>query len=319
MNPSEHLTRNQIAAFSAGSLAASESRSIGGHLIRCVECRGLLPLPDAGKFWTAVMGEEDSQISQASDESAYSIPPYIRAFGRFFSKPQSLAWGGGALVVILGLALVLLFSASNESSVESEVAKSFEIENPVSIPSHDQAKGPNVVLPDHVDRNNPKDQAPDRVRTGQRLPGPRLKQNSKRSSDNRGAAARLISDGVSPTRGVTSKCGTERTLGMELEYVEADVVLRWQRVPNAAKYHVYISDDEEILVDEFETENSTSYLLKKQLDPKRSYKWKVIITLENGQVIVADSQEFTSEDIRSVQKRLSNKKQRSVTRCSGNQ
>ncbi|MCW5958497.1 MAG: hypothetical protein KIT61_18100 [Pyrinomonadaceae bacterium] len=319
MNPSEHLTRNQIAAFSAGSLAANESRSIGGHLIRCVECRGLLPLPDAGKFWTAVMGEEDSQISQVNDESAYSIPPYIRAFGRFFSKPNGLAWSGGALVVILGLALVLLFSASNESSVESEVAKSFEIENPVSTPSHDQAKEPNVVVRDRAKENDHKDHPPDRVSTEQRSPGTRQKQNSKGPSDNRGAAARSVSGGVSSTRGAISKCGTERTFEMKLRYAETDLVLRWQRVPNAAKYHLYVSDDEEILIDEFETENATSYLLKKQLDPKKSYKWKVLITLENGQVIVADSQKFTSEDIRSVQDKVSSKRQRSVTRCSESQ
>ena len=319
MNPSEHLTRNQIAAFSAGSLAASESRNIGGHLIRCAECRGLLPLPDPGKFWTAVMGEDGLQESQASDESVYSVPPYIRTIGGFITKPSGLAWSGGALVVTLGLALVLLFSASNEPGVESEVAKSFESESPISIPRLDEAKEPNVVLPDQPDGTNREDQPPDRVLTDQRQIGRRVKQTLKGPSDNRVATARLVSDGVSRTRGVISKCGTERTFGMDLEYVEPDVVLRWQRVPNAAKYHLYVSDDEEILIDEFETENSTSYLLKKQLDPKRSYKWKVIITLENGQVIVADSQKFTSEDIRSVQKRLSNKKQRSVTRCSGNQ
>lgn len=315
MNPSEHLTRNQIAAFSAGSLAASESRSIGGHLIRCVECRGLLPLPDAGRFWTAVMGEEDSQISQANDESPYSIPPYIRAFGRFFSKPQSLAWGGGALVVILGLALVLLFSASNESSVESEVAKSFEIENPVSIPSHDHAKGPNVVLPDHVDRHNRKDQAPDRVLTGQRLPGPRLKQNSKISSDNRGVTVRQVSGGVSSTRGAISKCGTERTFEMELGYAETDVVLRWQRVPNAAKYHLYVSDDDEILVDEFESERDTSYVLKKPLDPSKTYNWKIVITLESGQTFYADAQKFSGRDVVPSYQKVHKSKARSNTRC----
>lgn len=318
MNPSEHLTRNQIAAFSAGSLAASESRCIGGHLIRCAECRGLLPLPDPRKFWTAVMGEDGSQESQANDESVYSVPPYIRTIGGFFTKPSGLAWSGGALVVTLGLALVLLFSASNGPGVESEVARSFESESPISIPRLDEAKEPNVVLPDQPDGTNREDQPPDRALSGQRSPRRRVKQTSKSSSDNRGAPARLVSDAVSRIRGEISKCGTESTLGMALEYVEPDLVLRWQRVQNAVKYHLYISDDEEILIDEFETENSTSYLLKKHLDPKRSYKWKLIITLENGQVIVADSQKFTSEDIRSIQKRVLGKQQRSVTRCSGN-
>lgn len=319
MNASEHLTRNQIAAFNAGALAERESREIGRHLLGCMDCRGFLPLPNSTKFWTAVVSERDSQKSQVHGESPFSIRSYSNSFVEFFSKPSGLALSGGVLVVILGLALVLLFSASNEPSVESEVAKSFEIENPVSVPSPDQAKGPNVVLPDHADRNNRKDQSPDRVLTGQRLPGPRLKQNSKGSRDNRGATARLVSGRVSPTRGAIPKCGTEKTFEMELGYAETDVVLRWQRIPNAAKYHLYVSDDDEILVAEFESERDTSYVLKKQLDPKRSYKWKVIITLENGQVIVADSRKFTSEDIRSVQKRLSNKKQRSVTRCSGNE
>lgn len=319
MNASEHLTRNQIVSFSAGSLAECESREIGRHLLRCMDCRGLLPLPDPGKFWTAVVSEEGSQNSQASDESPYSTSPYMGALRAFFSRPSGLAWSGGALVVILGLALVLLFSTSNESGVESEVAKSFEIETPISVPSHDQAEGPNVVFPDHADRNNLEVQQPDRVSTEQRSPGRRPKQNSRSSSDNRAAAARLVSGGVSATRGAVSKCGTERTFEMELGYVETDVVLKWRPVPNAAKYHLYVSDDEEILIDEFETENATSYLLKKQLDPKKSYKWKVLITLENGQVIAAGSQKLTSGDIRLVQKKVSSKRQRSVTRCSESQ
>lgn len=319
MNASEHLTRNQIAAFNAGSLAERESREIGRHLLGCMDCRGFLPLPNSTKFWTAVVSERDSQKSQVHGELPFSIRSYSNSFVEFFSKPSGLALSSGVLVVILGLALVLLFSASNEPSVESEVAKSFEIENPVSVPSPDQAEGPNVVLPDHADRNNRKDQSPDRVLTGQRLPGPRLKQNSKGSRNNRGATARFVSGRVTPTRGAIPKCGTERTFEMELRYAETDVVLRWQRIPNAAKYHLYVSDDEEILIDEFETENATSYLLKKQLDPKKSYKWKVLITLENGQVIVADSQKFTSEDIRSVQEKVSSKRQRSVTRCSESQ
>jgi len=55
------------------------------------------------------MGEDGSQESQANDESVYSVPPYIRTIGGFFTKPSGLAWSGGALVVTLGLALVLLF------------------------------------------------------------------------------------------------------------------------------------------------------------------------------------------------------------------
>lgn len=315
MNGSEHLTRNQIASFNAGSLAERESREIGRHLLGCADCRGLLPLPDPGKFWTAVLSEVESQTSKAKVESPYSIPPYIRAIVGFFCKPSGLAWSGGALVVILGLALVLLFSASSEPSIESEVAKSFEIENPISVPSHGQGERPNVVLPDHADKNNTKDQPSDRVLTDQRLPGRRLKYNSKGSSDNRAAAARFVSGSVSATRGAISKCGTERTFEMELGYVETDVVLRWQRVPNAAKYHLFVSDDEEILVDEFESERDTSYVLKKPLDPSKTYHWKIVITLESGQIFYADAQKFSARDVVKTYQKVHKGKARSNTRC----
>lgn len=318
MNASEHLTRNHIKAYSAGSLAASETRSVGGHLIRCVECRGLLQLPDAEKFWSAVMGDVRSQELQANDKSAESVPTHSPAIGRFFARPSNLAWGGAALVVILGLALVLLFSASNEPGVESEVARSFESESPISLPRHDEAVKLNVVLPDHANGTSRKDQPPSRVSTEPRSPGRRQAEASKSLNDKRGGTAGA-KNRVSPTRGAASKCGTERTFEMELGYDETHLVLKWRPVPNAAKYHLFVSDDEEILIDEFETESATSYLLKQQLDSKKSYKWKVMITLKSGQVIAADSQKFTSEDIRSVQRKRSSRRQRSVTRCSGNQ
>lgn len=314
MNPSEHLTRNQIAAFSAGSLAANESRSVGGHLIRCVECRGLLPLPDPGKFWTAVMGENGSQESQANDKSVYSIPPYIQAVRGFFTKPSGLAWSGGALVVILGLALVLLFSASNEPSVESEVAKSFEID-PVFTPSHDQAKEPNVVVRDHAKENDDKDRPPDRALTDQRLPGSRPMRNSKMSRNISESSAKPVSGNISPTRGAASKCGTGRSFEMELRYVETDVVLRWQRVPNAAKYHLYVSDNDEILIAEFESERDTSYVLKKPLDPSKTYNWKIVITLESGQTFYADAQKFSAKDVVQSYQKVHKSKARSNTRC----
>jgi len=315
MNASEHLTKTQISAFSAGSLGASESRSVGGHLIRCVECRGLLPLPDPGKFWAAVMGEDGLQESQASDKSVYSIPPYIHAIGGFFTKPSGLAWSGGALVVILGLALVLLFSASDEPRVESEVAKSFEIETPVSTPSHGQAIEPNLLVRDQTEESDYKDQRPDRALTDQRLPGPRPKQNPKMSRHISESTARPINGNMSSTRGAGSKCGTGRSFEMELGYVETDVVLRWQSVPNAAKYQLYVSDDDEILVDEFESERGTSYVLKKPLDPSKTYKWKIVITLENGQTFYADAQKFSARDAVESYQKVHKSKARSNTRC----
>ena len=57
-----------------------------------------------------------------------------------------------------------------------------------------------------------------------------------------------------------------------------EVVLKWKKVDGATGYHVYISDDDEILVDEYETDQ-TSYVFKKPLDPEKNYIWKMVIEL----------------------------------------
>ncbi|MCZ2391556.1 MAG: hypothetical protein LC113_10820 [Acidobacteria bacterium] len=104
---------------------------------------------------------------------------------------------------------------------------------------------------------------------------------------------------------------------MELGSQKSDLILRWKRVRNAAKYHLYVSDDNEILIDEFETDQDTSYILKKPLDPSKAYKWKIVITLENGEKLYADAQKFTAKDFQSSFNTYRGKA-RTNTRCLAN-
>jgi len=127
-----------------------------------------------------------------------------------------------------------------------------------------------------------------------------------------------IKRNISPTRGSIAPCAVGRTIEMELGSQKTDLILRWKRVPKAAKYHLYVSDDDEILVDEFETDQDTSYVLKKPLDPSRAYKWKIVITLENGQKLYADAQKFTAKDFVSSFSGYKTKA-RSNTRCLANE
>src|SRR5690606_1941754 len=85
---------------------------------------------------------------------------------------------------------------------------------------------------------------------------------------------RGINRNISPTRGSIPPCAVGRTIEMKLGSQKSDLILRWKRVRNAAKYHLYVSDDNEILVDEFETDRDTSYVLKKPLDASKAYKWR---------------------------------------------
>jgi hypothetical protein len=314
MKPSQHLTDIQIAAFSACTLPEGESREVGRHLLGCVNCRGLLPLPDPNSFWTAIMSEGGYDRSRAT-----STDSPFRQFVGLFSKPGTLAWSAGTLVVILSLTLLILFTDSKESGVESDVAKTFESENPISGP--EQTKEPRIMLPLRPESAESQSKpTPSGLSVAPQFPDRNHSRSTERSNSlsSKRAGARLVDANISSTRGMRSKCRIERTFEMQLGSAESDLVLKWARVPNATKYHVYISDDNEILIDEFETEKDTSYTLKKTLDPHKAYKWKIIITLENGQTLSVDAQKFSARDFQSSQK-VRRSKAKSDTRCLASQ
>jgi hypothetical protein len=123
------------------------------------------------------------------------------------------------------------------------------------------------------------------------------------------------SENISATRGVSAKCGEKKTIEVEFAVSKEILIFKWKAVPKATKYHLYISDDEEILIDEFETEAETSFVLKKTLDPLKTYKWKLVVTLENGNTLVSDSQTFTMKNFQTNQKKIEMKRN-SETRCS---
>ncbi len=310
MNPSEHLTDIQIAAFTACRLPERESREIGSHLLGCVNCRGLLPLPVLDGFWKAVMNEK------AYDRlEPFSTDSTIRKFAKLFSKPRSLAWSTGSLVVILSLALLILSTVSKETGVENDVAKSIEIEVPVSWGA-DQTDSRRIVLPPPPKSDVPHNEPPTVSPVGPQFPNRRDSRSTEdlRTAEGRRAPARRANTNISSTRGAMTKCGIERTFGMQLGSAESNLQLKWETVPNATKYNLYISDDDEILIDEYETDKDTSYILKKTLDPKKSYKWKIVITLEDGKTLSVDARKFSARDLQSNQK-VRKSSAKADTRC----
>lgn len=314
MNASEHLTRNQIAAFNAGSLAERESREIGRHLLGCMDCRGFLPLPNSTKFWTAVVSERDSQKSQVNGESPFSIRSYSHSFVEFFSKPRGLALSSGALVVILTLTLLLL-TVPKDSGLDGEVAKSIE-NDPISDSPRNTVDEPR--LPIVVKRNDnsiSENRKPGFSEPKLHVPASESRKNKKAGNiPGRVAVAAAANKAVSQTRGHASHCSDAGLFEMEFGSIEKTLVLKWKEFPNAVKYHVYISDEDEMLIDEFETEKATSYTLTKPLDQKKSYRWKVIITLENGKTLNVAAQKFGAKDFNSMQ-RATKAKRRVETRC----
>lgn len=54
-----------------------------------------------------------------------------------------------------------------------------------------------------------------------------------------------------------NECGNEGQTDLEIEIIGENIMLKWKKVPDASKYHLYVSDEDEILLDEDETEQAT--------------------------------------------------------------
>ena len=299
MNAIEHLNKSQITGYYSGAFADGESREIGRHLLRCSICRDLLPSPTFKDFRAALTTERDDL------EKAFLRQPVYRSYIQSLVH-RPLAWSGAALVLLLSLSFIWLVTSKQGTS---EIAKSFESDVPVTVPGSNGSEERKLSLPDS---NISKPRSASNDERGTRS-GSEKKPIHSRSAPNNDRNL-----GVALTRGTEAKCGTETALEMELGMVADSLVLKWKEFPQAAKYHIYISDDDEILIDEFETANQTYYVLNKPLDPNKSYRWKIVITLENGQTISADSKRFTSKDFRSIENTLRTKRKAEV-RCSERQ
>ncbi len=316
MKTSDHLTRNQIEAFGTGALAASDSRVIGGHLIRCVECRSLLPFPNAARVWTAITRESDLSEETQKRDPAATERAFEGVFAGIFGKRNRLAWAGGLVVVLVSLGAMIIVSVWSERNGRTDVARLFELENPTPGPNNDLPNEWNALTAEDLGNDSTVKSTNSRNSVGgsnnlREKPAALATTSVKRPSSS-------SKRNISTTRGAITPCTLGKAMDVELGSDNTDLVLRWKPVPNAAKYHLYISDDSEVLIDEFETHAETVYVLRKPLDPTKAYKWKIVVTLEDGQNLYVDAQKFTAKDFRSSLSGYK-RKARLSTRCLANE
>lgn len=305
----KHLTQIELVAYHSDSLAKDERHEIGKHLLNCAECRKLLPMPSVERFWAAIM--TDSEIQDAPQKE--DTENFLSSVTSFLKLQSGLLWGGAALLIIFCFSF-LLWLGSAESSREvvqtfdNELSSELNFPLPVQTPIKKNLttltdSNRAVVVP------TPKNLKPD-------TPKPKISQNNL----NQGSKKPILKppgETISATRGVSAKCSENREVEIELSLSKENLVFKWKKVPKAVKYHLYISDDEEILIDEYETPNETTFVLKKPLDPLKTYKWKIIVTLENGQTVAGPSNKFTVKDFQNSQ-RKPEKKLNSDIRCGAN-
>lgn len=317
MKKVEHLTENELNDYLGGTLEKQKREGVGRHLLECDHCLNKLPQPTPEQFFTALLGKENDKDDGKSDFSEQS-----GFLSRLFAPQNVLAWGAGGLAIALIFMVFVGFKSANPSAETTEIAQAFETEIAESKQTEPDANKLQPIV--SVSEKTISSFERSRAAVVTKSSKPELQaQNHKLSIDKLSASSEKTNSdknpaNISSTRGnSTEKCGEENQL--EMEYVAAAdaITFRWKKVENAVKYHLYISDDDEILIDEYETAADTFYVLEKKLDETKTYQWKVIITLEDGRTASGASQKFTIKDVRQNQKKLIDKK-KSEIRCSEN-
>ena len=305
----KHLTNNQLTAYYDGLLDEHESHTVGKHLLKCPECRKRLPLPSVEKFLSALLTDDEPNEKPIDEKSRFS---FLSGISSLWNLNSSLAFGCAAMVV---LSSISVFIWLNNSNPPMDVVQSFEVtdnfKSEIEFPLANQK--PTTTNREDISNAKRVESEPIQKKPNANLPKSPVSQNKVNRDLEKKIPTEKPNKVFSATRGVSAKCGESREVEIELSGSKENLVFKWKKVPNAAKYHLYISDEEEILIDEFETESETTFVLNRKLDPLKTYKWKIIITLENGQTIPGPSNKFTVKDFQTKQSKP--EKQISENRC----
>lgn len=327
MREREHLTKNQITGYRSGAFDARESREIGRHLLKCESCRKSLPAPTFDDFWNAVMTERETEQTSTSKKSEFSRHLIFSSFPKIFGHFGGLAWSGAALIVLFSFSLLLWLNTERQWNGEREVAQTFNSEttdfNSAQTDSSEQTfpssaqNSRNDKRVSSSDSNRPVNSKSSQASVRQNELNPSLRENISRSSLKK--IPKDKPENISATRGsvLPANCGNETTVETETGLNGDAVTVKWKKIPNAVKYHLYVSDEEEILIDEYETERETSYTIKKSLDAAKTYKWKVVVTTEDEKTIVGNSREFTIKGLQ-LNRNKFEKNVKPQIRCSQN-
>jgi hypothetical protein len=267
-----HLSTSEVAMFRANS---SRSIEIGRHLLICKECRAKLPAGSPEEFLNCVF-EDTLQFESQCRRSVFAFPSFST-----FSIARAAAFAGLAVVLIVGLYLV----AGDRLAPSGTTTVARGDQSDVSINVDPVPPQRAETLPSPVDY-------PPALRDPDSRSGSANSKNHVRSGQ--GRTRRALSPAPTfrnaETRGNGNPCSNRTTVHLESVSDGQEVVLKWNAVKGAASYDVYIADLDENLIDHFESKSRTSYRSSVILEPTRTYRWKLIITLLNGNRIVGPPQ-----------------------------
>ncbi len=302
-----HLSAAEVAMFREESLS-SRSVEIGRHLLTCKECRAQLPSVTTQEFRDCVLDRE--VVNDAKVTFTSRLLPYVRL--PRLSVARAAVFAGFAALLIAGLYMVRVQSGlmNSEPMIAKNETTPVQLE---SVPPESRS----VTQPSPVEPEEPVSNEPEtKNEYSERRQAP------KRAglSPGRKPVGRAPAIRTAETRGDENPCSGGATVSLESNTNGKEIFLKWNPVKGAASYDIYISDLDENLIDHFESDSLTQYRSTVGLEPERTYRWKLIITLSNGSKIVGPPQTLKPGGVlNSQQKKGITDKQRGTfaIRCVG--
>lgn len=296
-----HPPEIEIGAYSRRGLSTTEMREIELHLLRCGDCRGLMPEPKPEQIWASIFTERPQNEWKSVHTLRDGVSDFIDSFH------LQLEWAAlfSACLLLLALAgFSLLFfkeSVSNETELAlapntNELSSRQKID--ITPFRHESSNTSRINVDGPFTEKD--------VLSGSRLaPSSSEKGRITKSPDRRSNLSkrnRVSDSGIDRTlatdvRGSSEDCRNQQPIAAGVKVLARGIELRWTAVPGAAKYVVYVSDFDERLIEEYETTDKTSYVVNAELDPVVTYRWKLLITLKDGRTLPGPSQNFTSRGL----------------------
>ncbi len=273
----DHLSAAEVAMFREDSFS-SRSIEIGRHLLACKECRAKLPSVTPQEFRDCVLGADIPRLDESEQEYRFLNFPVL-SFARVG------AFAGFAVLLLAGIYFVGvqglnssgdIVVRSNEPPIETvfEVKPEGSVASTTSVVRDQAATRPTIQTEVTTTPTNLKKSQPITRKVATK--GPEV-----RNSETRGKLP----------------CGGQRSVGLEARLTETGLLLRWNKVRGTVKLNVYLSDLDEKLIDHFETVDQTSHVVSAKLDNETVYSLRLIVTLESGERIVSESQNFKVGDL----------------------
>lgn len=296
MKQSEHLTKEQIAAYAARSpLAPPETDEIEIHLLQCAACRDLMPAPTPEQFWSALLDETEFDERFATEKSSPARSPLSPVFA-FFRQP--LAWGASALILVAGITFLIWLGVSKQSDTGgNEVVQTVETPKTASTSPTDEN------LPD----GNESIQKNESAENSQPLPRPKqpninlpaVKENSERMENRElaellentpPAVSSLRPNGQTTLRGGDEKKNSNAAPTFVLLTPVGETVLDdkpefgWEKLDTARSYEISIFDKDFKVVLTANV-SGNNFKPEKSLKPGAKYLWRVAAQTDEGEII----------------------------------